>query len=174
MRRTGGVGAIVAGAGLAALALGSTPARADWQWTHWGMTPQQVIAASNGQAHAVQGSDTQRVFKMDWRAAGSIEEAGATFELGFYFDPATDGLKVVRYNLNDPSPCPALKEKLVRELGEPRDESRTLQSLSTVTHAFDWDDDRRGDAVTISWLGPVGALRGMCIVTWRPVGMPRG
>jgi hypothetical protein len=36
-------------AALAALAI-AAPAHADWQWTRWGMTPEQVIAASDGKA----------------------------------------------------------------------------------------------------------------------------
>jgi hypothetical protein len=34
--------------GLAMIA--SAPAFADWQWTHWGMTPEEVVAASYGSA----------------------------------------------------------------------------------------------------------------------------
>ncbi|MBI5940147.1 MAG: hypothetical protein HY859_06950, partial [Caulobacterales bacterium] len=30
--------------------LAATPAAADWQWTKWGMTPSEVVSASDGKA----------------------------------------------------------------------------------------------------------------------------
>ena len=35
----------------------TTPALADWHYVKWGMNQQQLIAASNGKAHAIEKSD---------------------------------------------------------------------------------------------------------------------
>lgn len=37
-------------AAVAAMVVSATPATADWQWTRWGMTEAEVVAASGGRA----------------------------------------------------------------------------------------------------------------------------
>jgi len=76
-------------------------AKADWQYTKWGMTPQQVISASNSQAK--EGSDLRP------DSDGNVSKLVAPYQIGtfvfqadFGFD-AADRLSSVTLVLNDPS-----------------------------------------------------------------------
>lgn len=71
------------GLGLALVLALSAPgqARADWQWTKWGMTQDQLIAASEGKAHPVAGRSD--LLRMD----GAFQIGGFTFRtITFNFD----------------------------------------------------------------------------------------
>src|SRR6201996_8331319 len=85
-----------------ALACGSaSAAKADWEYTKWGMTPQQVISASKNLANA--GSDLHpdsdgNVTKL----VAPFQSGKLSFEAQFGFD-ASDKLSSVTLVLNDKS-----------------------------------------------------------------------
>jgi hypothetical protein len=83
-------------AALATLAI-AAPAHADWQWTKWGMTPEAVIAASDGKAAydskgwlslpepmVVQGCSFQVYFEFD--DSKKLEAVGLRAEKDCYSD----------------------------------------------------------------------------------------
>jgi hypothetical protein len=80
---------------------GASAAKADWKYTKWGMTPQQVISASNNQAR--EGSDLRpdsdgNVSKL----VAPYQSGKFPFEAQFGFD-AGDRLSSVTLVLNDKS-----------------------------------------------------------------------
>ena len=106
---------------LAAMAAGS-PARADWAYTHWGMSAPQVVAASHGAAHLVPPAkrtvDPSDSWEMD--AEGSYSDEGLNLGTGFTFDTRSHGLVCVFYNAHD---VERLKALMVTRLGKPQKES---------------------------------------------------
>jgi len=80
------------------------PARADWQYTRWGMTPEQVVAASHGNALLV-----PKTRKNDDRLALGIYKVGH-FEFAVFF-------KFGKYGLSEV------------ELSDVRDKKEVLQAL---------------------------------------------
>jgi hypothetical protein len=86
---------------LALACCGASVAQADWKYTKWGMTPQQVVSASNNLAK--EGSDLSpdsngNVSKL----VASYQSGKFPFEAQFGFD-AADRLSSVTLVLNDRS-----------------------------------------------------------------------
>lgn len=86
---------------LALASCGAGTAKADWEYTKWGMTPQEVVSASDGRAK--EGSDLRP------DSDGNVSKLIAPYKIGtflfqadFGFD-ATDRLSSVTLVLNDPS-----------------------------------------------------------------------
>lgn len=73
----------------------SAPAKAEWEFARWGMSVDEVVAASNGVAAKVKKDKDKRVWDFDRLAAGSWEEGGIAYELSFYFDSKAKTLKLV-------------------------------------------------------------------------------
>ena len=99
-------------AGLLALA-GASPALADWQGTTWGMTPDQVMAATG--AIPATGEPLNKGEAL--RAAGEYEAAGFSFRSRFYF--AAGHLRVVSLELRETTRCGELLGALTAIYGEP-------------------------------------------------------
>jgi hypothetical protein len=86
---------------LALACCGASAAKADWKYTKWGMTPQQVVSASNNLAR--EGSDLRpdsdgNVSKL----VAPYQSGKFPFEAQFGFD-AADRLSSVTLVLNDKS-----------------------------------------------------------------------
>ncbi|GBG13146.1 uncharacterized protein NMK_0684 [Novimethylophilus kurashikiensis] len=78
-------------------------AHADWEWTTWGMRPEQVVAASAGKARLATEEEiktnTLKQYDQVVRAAKAyapFSMDGIAFDTWFYFDPKTDALMCVR------------------------------------------------------------------------------
>jgi len=99
----------------APLMLCATPALADWQYTRWGMSPQDVVAASNGTARAVQDEKRKRVRKMSRLAVGQVKEGDTTFEVEFYFD--NQKLRLIRYQPTGGMDCDGEEAALLKHFG---------------------------------------------------------
>src|SRR5262245_58113343 len=88
---------------LALTCCGASVARADWEYTRWGMTSQQVVGASNNLAR--ESSDRRpdsdgNVTKL----VAPYESGKFSFEARFKFD-AADRLSAVTLLLTDKSLC---------------------------------------------------------------------
>jgi hypothetical protein len=101
---------------LAALSCASA-ARADWQYTRWGMTPEQVVAASRGQVKLRPEKDWPRGADILTAATGEYEDGSMQFRSTFMFDTATKGLKCVAYGLTAPENDERFKAALVKQYG---------------------------------------------------------
>jgi hypothetical protein len=103
-----------------AMLLTAPAARADWQYTHWGMTPDQVVAASRGTAKLLPAKDRPRLPPMLTAATGAYQDGPLQLRVTFSFDIATNGLVCVNYGLSSPDNDEAFKAALVRRYGPPQ------------------------------------------------------
>ena len=98
----------------------TTNARADWEYTKWGMTPEQVASASMGTVKLV--PQRARFINEDdgWEIAakGKYSAGPLTLDVGFIFDVQTGGLKCALYNANG-AQATLLKETLTTRYGPP-------------------------------------------------------
>jgi hypothetical protein len=68
-----------------ALLVSASPAIGDWQYAKWGMTPDQLVAASNGKAELGNGSDGDGVENEQVGAVGTYESSEGPYRTVFYF-----------------------------------------------------------------------------------------
>jgi hypothetical protein len=96
-------------------------AEANWEYTKWGMTPAQVIAASHGAVHLIHperrlgptGPD------IETRAEGSFTDGKLRLNVSFGFAGHDGGLLLVSYLVQDASQNMLLRDRLVRAYGPP-------------------------------------------------------
>jgi hypothetical protein len=99
-------------------------ARADWEYTKWGMTPEQVVKASGGHVKLLQGAE-QRTVAPDMRhgAEGTYSDGAVSLQVRFTFDPRNgNGLNCVFYAVTDDKQSPALKDLMIKRYGPPSKE----------------------------------------------------
>ena len=114
----------------------ASPAAADWEYTRWGMTADQVIAASGGKAKAMPPG---RYYRND--AGGyEISVEGRTrgpprLSIGFQFDLRSGGLQCVISNA----------------VG---DDAETLLALMVQRYGAPISDDSFGTTRTMQWTTP--------------------
>jgi hypothetical protein len=116
--------------------LGSLAVRADWQYTKWGMTPEQVIAASRGAATLTTADE--RVAESPTNGSGdalakALYRAGES-QFDAYFLFKANRLVSVRLDLKDPTPISSgvVRRALQLKYGEPISQTQT-SGFSTVT-----------------------------------------
>jgi hypothetical protein len=113
--------------------LSSQPARADWEYTKWGMTPEQVASASKGAVSVVAPAARNRdeADHSEIGAQGAYASDQFQRDVEFTFDTRSGGLKCVTYNaLGDDAI--KLKAALISHYGAPSRESEFLGSHSSV------------------------------------------
>lgn len=137
---------VAACAAFIVLASNGTAAKADWQYTRWGMTPAQVAAASGGKVLAGVGRPGDRVDGQEVGAIGSYTSGVFKFEAVFYF--VGGRLADIRLNLIAGDRY-ALKSSLDGVYGRPFRESGG--GLSIVTY-HDVKKNNRVDLFTIGEL----------------------
>ena len=126
-------------AGIAALSLPAA-AGADWRFTKWGMPVADVVQL--GRTSGVQQiADVRddRVGPLQRLAIGKSTEAGIPVRVEFYFDPADDGLQMVRFAPLKKMSCFEIEEALIAENGKGRADS-SAQNI----------DDGRGGTLTFT------------------------
>lgn len=107
-------------------------AHANWQYTRWGMTPEQVMAASTGQLKACydacKGQDTNIQIA---RFLGPYQSGPFNFTAYMLFDRRSDTLAQVTLDLSQPSAASALIGALGRQYGEPAvtDYSKSMEVI---------------------------------------------
>jgi hypothetical protein len=80
--------------------LSESPALADWEYTHWGMMPEQVAAASSGNVKVLPKFERQAGFpETEVAAMGRFSTGGRSLSVGFMFDTKTGGLSCVAHGL---------------------------------------------------------------------------
>ncbi len=96
------------------------PARADWAFTRWGMTPEQVVAASGGAARLIPPGRRERFDAQNWELAaeGSSDDGGVATTVGFMFDTQGGGLTCVLYNAAGDDAA-KLEKAMVARYGRP-------------------------------------------------------
>jgi hypothetical protein len=131
-------------------ALPST-AFADWQYTRWGMNPQQVISASKGKA-AWRPTQFPKPEAPIEELGGTYSAGGRVFDLKFSFSDN----KLVLVSLDLPV-CGSLLTDIKSAYGPPLDETEG------PFPSWRWDDKRKGNQVTLF------KLLGNCLLTYGPL-----
>ncbi|HJT06070.1 MAG TPA: hypothetical protein VJ747_04040 [Stellaceae bacterium] len=103
------------------VALMPLSARADWQYTKWGMTPEEAVKASNGAMKMLAAKDRRKadLTKTEKVAAGSFDDGALRLEVEFLIDTASGGLVCVAYATKDPAQNGLLRQTLIKRYGLP-------------------------------------------------------
>lgn len=96
----------------AALISLAAPASADWQYTQWGMSPEQVVSAAQGNAESVRGLRGDQVRGQELGAEGTYSASGMTFRTQFYFSPLSGGLSAIRLHPEAPEACEVIEREI--------------------------------------------------------------
>lgn len=131
------------------------PAEANWQYTQWNMTREQVVASAHGNAHPVVGKPEDRVLGADLGAEGTYATADIKFKSQFYFDVA-GRLRIVRLTPVDDSQCQSLADSLNGIYGDPVESSGITKF---------WRDIAKGNGIRITYLSAKE-----CIVVYTSLG----
>ena len=123
-------GGLVPAALLACLA---GPAQAHWEFTRWGMTQQQVVAASRGTARGLPPAERRPVpnARMEYRAAGEFRAGTLRLTVAFAFDARNGGLVCVSAR-GEAAQADALRARLERLFGAPQERGRDPASGTTT------------------------------------------
>jgi hypothetical protein len=145
-----------------AFALVPTAALADWQYTKWGMSPEEVVAASNGNAHLVSEAEAAKTFRsaeyVVLLAKGDHSADGEKFSVIFDFTKQAKRLQGVTLKATDPSRCYIYRRVLLNKYGAPVDTNRG------PTEDLKWRDLPSGNAVDWIYASP-----GTCLLQIEPI-----
>src|SRR5262245_37704928 len=128
----------------ALLVVTSAPAWANWQYTRWGMSSDEVLKAAKGRAATIPESEqpAQSTVTTLAKLTSTLSSGRFTFHVFFRFDRETGGLSQVVLNLDRSADCQLLKESLADEYGKPIRET----TLSVVRTA-EWRDENQANGV---------------------------
>ena len=121
----------------------SGPADAGWQYTEWGMTPDQVIAASKGavsHGEAKSSKDGRTLFLLRGDYAAGL----FNFDASFGFDAGTNGLIVVSLTLKN-GPVSRLTDSLIEKYGKPVNTELTGRMVRTTV----WRDTKENNVIRL-------------------------
>lgn len=92
-----------------------------WSYTKWGMTPAEVIEASEGKAYFLskEESDSESTQIKDGLTGANLTTGKFNFKVVFLFDKGSPRLSGVRLYLNDTSLAMDLFYALMDKYGEP-------------------------------------------------------
>jgi hypothetical protein len=142
------------------LAVVTSPASADWQYAKWGMTVDQLTAASKGQMKRCGAAcDKQRTDTETALLYTPYQSGEFPFTAFAFFDNRSKQLAYMSLRLDDPAKGFQLLGSLKGKYGEPSSESKT--SLSTLAT---WRGS--GDQVSIFIIG--GLADSHTTLTYRP------
>ena len=107
-------------------------ALADWQYSKWGMTDKQVIAASGGTARAVRDEKDQRIGKMRRLVVGEVMVGATQLPVDFYFKDKQ--LQLIRYDLGLNDGCAEKEAVFVEAFGpaEPKSNSTEFRERTVI------------------------------------------
>lgn len=133
-------------------------ASSDWQYTKWGMSPQQVVAASSGKAKPYPGGhkigtspNGQPVYETHFAAYRS---GPFGFRASFAF-AENKGLIVVALTADSPSDCGDIKNSLLSKYGRPALDNESIGLTK-------WFDQPNNNIISIITLGA------FCSIQYQP------
>ncbi len=96
-------------------------AEANWEYTKWGMTPAQVVAASHGAVHLIPPERRLGLTGPDieTRAEGLFVDGKLRLNVSFGFAGHGGGLVLVSYLVQDAAQNTLLRDRLVHAYGPP-------------------------------------------------------
>jgi hypothetical protein len=122
-RSTGHAAGVLCAAAIIVLLLTPRTAYADWQYTKWGMSPEEVVAASNGNAQLLPDTEAKKSRATDndfitlAKAVRSVN--GERFSVSFNFIKHSKRLQMVSLDAVDVSRCTMYKSYLFHRYGAP-------------------------------------------------------
>ena len=134
----------------------------DWQYTRWGMTVDEVVAASAGVARAYPKDPQKSYHGFDNLAAAPYEASGFSFTARFMFSPGEARLTGVDLDVAN-STCADLEGALRSRYGVPESEQNTY-----VHSLFTWRDITDSNQVSLLRLGSRLAPD-YCSLRYRPL-----
>ena len=150
--------------GIVALCAGlltSSFAHADWQYTRWGMTVEQVSAASKGQLRACNAAcDKQSTDSEIARLYGAYRSGEFQFTAFAMFNKTTGKLAYMNLKLENTSQANALIGALRTKYGEP-----ATRNTSQIMNMFVWREAL--DQIDIVVIGP-GMANPHTTLAYRP------
>ena len=99
------------------------PANADWQFARWGMTPEQLVAASGGAAKLIPPRERPRMPPLETAAAGEFRDGSLSLRTTFSFGTDGSGLSCVFYGVRRHGDDEAFKAVLIQRYGPPQTKS---------------------------------------------------
>lgn len=126
----------------------SCQARADWQYTKWGMTVDQVLAASNGKLRrcSVDACKGQVTDSTAAQITGEYKAGEYAFTVYAMFDKRSNKLSSVTLELLNPTQGDSLVGSVRAKYGEPATASRTA-----IMSLYVWRDQK--DQISIMNIG---------------------
>lgn len=162
-------------AALACLALPGT-AQANFKYSTWGMSVDQVLAAAPRTVHRIADVQKDRVDDLQRLAVGEITEGDTRFQIQFYFDPGGKGLQLVRYEPVQKMTCTNEGAAIRGMLGK-GGESDTVESTDVgegnkvdITYHFSVWTGTQGDKVQFMETFAFGQSLDVCTFTFEPPG----
>lgn len=103
----------------AVFALSGT-AKADWQYTHWGMSPEAMARASAGKATVIPPDPRHVRAGLECLVTGTYQAGNQTFGLQGCFDKGRS-LRMVALNIDNPAPSQGadIRGALISKYGKP-------------------------------------------------------
>jgi hypothetical protein len=116
---------ITALASLTMMMMAVPAAKADWAYTKWGMSPEQIAKASNAGVHIVPEAQRKTVEEANLRtgAEGIYKDGDVDVNVAFAFDAKNGGLECVFYTVLDSAKNSALRDLMTKRYGEPNGHS---------------------------------------------------
>ena len=147
-----------------AVAIGSwtLPAKADWQYTRWGMTKEEVVSASRSTVFAVTKSEKGNASERQYLLASSYNTAGFSFQVQFFFNKQ-ERLDLITLNLVPLKECESLRLKLTDIYGPP-----AVTNTEWVGPVSKWWDKPNANVVTLLDSKTIS----LCQVMYEPYSQP--
>jgi len=137
----------------------SSPAVAGWQYTNWGMSPEQVVAASKGKASSGSGEPGDRVSDspLEVGAVGTHSSGKWQFRTVFYFDGGK--LSYIKATLqNGEKGCGSLWADMKSVYGKPFSEDHDAIMGTAI-----WQDSTKNNRVALLEIGD------LCAIDYKPL-----
>ena len=127
-------------------------ANADWQYTKWGMTPEQAIEASGGKLAKNDGKppdpkDKDRALLKGKHVSGQFE-----FDAVIYFNINTNQLSRLSLTLLNPTLGFLLRQSLIQKYGTPMLDSGDTLRLSR------WHDTSENNVIELLQIGTTSSV----------------
>jgi hypothetical protein len=122
----------------------SAPAWANWQYTRWGMSSDEVFKAAKGRAVAIPESEqpAESTVTTIAKLTSTFSYGRFSFHVFFRFDRETGGLSQVVLSLDSSADCRLLKQSLADEYGKP-----VREDTLSVTSTAEWRDEKQANGV---------------------------
>lgn len=146
---------------------------ADWRFTKWGMTPEQVQAAAGGTLSKATGDDACQACNPIPLLIGTYSAAGFRFRVIFQFDygQTLSAVALRTQSKGRVSGCDDLFNSLSAKYGKPVWKSPVADSSIGNLRPTRWIDTESGNTVLFI---DTSSLMGECEIKYSPLASPKG